>query len=176
VLLRVRELPTKKLENIYGELREEIAAELKGEHWTGRAAYEPGADLRYRGQGYELALAYGRDMLERFHAEHKRRYGYSSPDREVEIVTVRVRGRIPSPEKLDQIAVASSPAKLTKEKARVWFEGKPSKATIMPRSMLKTGKRYRGPAIITEYSATTVVPPGLFFQADKAGNLLVEVV
>jgi N-methylhydantoinase A/oxoprolinase/acetone carboxylase beta subunit len=36
------------------------------------------------------------------------------------------------------------------------------------------GKRLRGPAIITEYSATTVVPPGLSFHKDQAGNLLIE--
>jgi N-methylhydantoinase A len=50
------------------------------------------------------------------------------------------------------------------------------RTAILPRAALATRKKYRGPAIITEYSATTVVPPGLPFQADKAGNLLVEVV
>src|SRR5437868_9026013 len=52
--------------------------------------------VRYRGQGYELNLPYSPDLLERFHAEHQRRYGYSSPQREVEIVTVRMRGRVAS--------------------------------------------------------------------------------
>ena len=176
VLLRVRELPVRKLESVYSELQQEIAVELRKENWRGKPAYERSADLRYRGQGYELALPYGRDMLERFHAEHKRRYGYSSPEREVEIVTLRARGRIASPEKLQEIRMESPATHLKQEEARVFFGGKASKAAVIPRGLLKPGKRYRGPAIITEYSATTVVPPGLFFQADKAGNLLVEVV
>lgn len=175
VLLRVREIPRAKLEAIYAELQREIAAELKNEQWAGTARYEPTADLRYRGQGYEINLRYGHDMLERFHAEHKRRYGYSSPEREVEIVTVRLRGRIASPESLPSMKVENPSTKLKEEAATVWFGGKPQKAAVLPRTSLQAGKRYRGPAIITEYSATTVVPPGLPFRADKAGNLLVEV-
>jgi N-methylhydantoinase A len=175
VLLRVRELPRAKLDAVYAELQREIAAELKKEQWQGRARFEASADVRYSGQGYELNLPYGRDMLDRFHAEHKRRYGYSSPEREVEIVTVRVRGRIASPEKLQKVIVDGASAKLRKQHAAVWFEGKQVRTAVLPRGTLKTGKRHRGPAIITEYSATTVVPPGLSFQADKAGNLLVEV-
>lgn len=175
VLLRVRTLPRAKLEAIYTELQRAIAAELRKEQWAGSPAYEPTADLRYRGQGYELNLPYGRDMLERFHAEHKRRYGYSSLEREVEIVTVRLRGRIASPEKLQSMEVENPSAKLKRKETTVWFGGKPGKVALIPRTLLQRGKRYKGPAILTEYSATTVIPPGLAFQADKAGNLLVEV-
>lgn len=175
VLLRAAETPYKRLQEIYSELQREISAELKKEEWKGRVIWEPSADLRYRGQGYEINLDYGRDMVERFHAEHKRRYSYSSPEREVEIVTLRMRGKIASPEKLTGMKVQEPPAKLQEGKTRVWFGGKQMRTAILPRAKLAKGKKYRGPAIITEYSATTVVPPGLSFQADKAGNLLVEV-
>lgn len=176
VLLRVRNLPIPQLTALYSQLQEEIAGELKREEWRGKTTWERSADLRYRGQGFELNLAYGRDMLARFHAEHKKRYGYSSPERDVEIVTVRLRGRIRSPENLAKIKVEPAAEKLQKTRARVWFDGKQWETTVVPRSMLGGGRRYRGPAIVTEYSATTVVPPGLPFQADKAGNLLVEIV
>lgn len=175
VLLRVRELPVARMTAIYSELQEEIADELRREEWQGRATWERSADLRYRGQGFELNLPFGRDMLARFHAEHKKRYGYSSPEREVEIVTVRLRGRIKSPENLTRIKVEPDAEKLQKNRARVWFEGKLWDTPVIPRSMVAGLRRQRGPAIVTEYSATTVVPPGLSFQADKAGNLLVEV-
>lgn len=175
VLLRVRELPVPRMTAIYSELQEEIAGELRKEEWQGRATWERSADLRYRGQGFELNLPFSRDMLARFHAEHKKRYGYSSPESEVEIVTVRQRGRIKSPENLAGIKVVQAAEKLEKKRARVWFEGKKWDTPVIPRSMLGGGKWQRGPAIVTEYSATTVVPPGLSFQADKAGNLLVEV-
>jgi N-methylhydantoinase A len=46
---------------------------------------------------------------------------------------------------------------------------------VVPRSAINAGKRYRGPAIITEYSATTVVPPGLTYQKDRSENLVIEI-
>jgi N-methylhydantoinase A len=168
-------LPAQTLSRIYAELHKSVGAELKKEDWKGRAVYEPSADLRYRGQGYEINLAYGPDLLDRFHAEHKRRYGYSTPEGEVEIVTLRMRGRVASPEKLSAMRVEAGVETLKVSTSTVWFGGKRLKTQILPRVGLRPGRRYRGPAIITEYSATIVVPPGFQVQADKAANLLVEV-
>src|SRR6266481_5168071 len=175
VLLRVRELPARKLAAIYAELRQIIGEELKKEGWQGRAVFEPACDLRYRGQGYELSLPFGNDLLERFHAEHERRYGYSSRDREIEIVTVRLRGRVASSEKLAAMKTDQPAESLKSDVAHVVFDGKRLKTKILPRLSLRPSQRYRGPAIITEYSATTVVPPGFTYQADKADNLLVGI-
>jgi N-methylhydantoinase A len=169
-------LPAKTLDAVFAELQRGIAAELKKEEWQGRALYEPSCDVRYRGQGYELNLPYSSDLLPRFHAEHKRRYGYSSPEREVEIVTVRMRGRVASPEKLSRMKIQAGEGKLKPAIAAVVFGGKRHKTQILPRELVRPGWSYRGPAIITEYSATTVIPPGFKFKADKAATLLVEVV
>jgi N-methylhydantoinase A len=165
---------TKKVDPIFAELKRSIAAELKKEDWQGRAVFEPSCDIRYRGQGYELNLPYTADMLKRFHAEHKRRYGYSSPQRDLEIVTVRMRGRVASPEKLSRMKIREEQGRLKSSSQMVHFAGRRYKTQIIPRSAIRQGKRYRGPAIITEYSATTVVPPGLAYQKDRAGNLLIE--
>jgi N-methylhydantoinase A len=163
-----------QLDPVFAELKRNIATELKKEDWQGRALFEPSCDLRYRGQGYELNLPYGAGVLQRFHAEHKRRYGYSSPEREVEIVTVRMRGRVASPEKLSRLKISEEQGNLKPAAAMVHFGGKRYKTQIVPRASIMAGKRLRGPAIITEYSATTVVPPGLSFHKDQAGNLLIE--
>jgi N-methylhydantoinase A len=169
-------LPAKTLDAIFAELLRAIASELKKEEWQGRVLYEASCDVRYRGQGYELNLRYGSDLLSRFHADHKRRYGYSSPEREVEIVTVRLRGRVASPEKLSRMKIQAGEGKLKPAIATVFFGGKRHKAQVVPRELVRPGRGYRGPAIITEYSATTVIPPGFKFKADKAATLLVEVV
>ena len=163
-----------RLNPIFAELKRSIASELKKEDWQGRAIFEPSCDIRYRGQGYELNLPYSADVLKRFHAEHKRRYGYSSPERDLEIVTVRMRGRVASPEKLSRLNIREEQGKLKSSSQMVHFAGRRHKTQIIPRSSIKQGKRFRGPAIITEYSATTVVPPGLAYQKDRAGNLLIE--
>jgi N-methylhydantoinase A len=164
-----------QLDPIFAQLKKEIAAELEKEEWQGRALFEPSCDLRYRGQGYELSLPYTSDVLKRFHAEHDRRYGYSSPEREVEIVTVRMRGRVASPEKLARMKIQEEQGALKPMVAMVYFGGKRHRTQVVPRHSIQAGKRHRGPAIITEYSATTVVPPALFYQKDRAGNLVIEV-
>jgi N-methylhydantoinase A len=175
ILMRVRELPRKELERLYGELQSGVLEELRKEGWQGKIVIEKSCDVRYRGQGYELNLSFGSDMLQRFHAEHNRRYGYSSPEREVEIVTVRLRARVASPQKLAGMKVEEKIGKLEQASAQVWFAGKKHKTPILPRGVLKQGKLYRGPAIVTEYSATTVIPPGMRFQMDKVGNLIIGV-
>src|SRR5205807_8215526 len=133
VLLRVRELPAKELERLYVELQQNITSELRKESWKGRVVFERSCDIRYRGQGYELNLAYSPQLLERFHAEHHRRYGYSSPEREVEIVTVRLRGRVMSTEKLSALKMNTGSSKLQTGSAAVSFSGKKIKAQVMPR-------------------------------------------
>jgi N-methylhydantoinase A len=175
VLLQGKELPVKRLNQIYSELQRSISTELQKENWKGRAVFERSCDMRYRGQGYELNLPFGNDLIKRFHAEHKRRYGYSNPEKEIEIVTVRLRGRVPSTEKLSAIRMDSHSTELKLDSAKISFSGRQTKTPIIPRQQLKTGKRYKGPAIITEYSATTVIPPGHSFQIDRAGNLVITV-
>jgi N-methylhydantoinase A len=176
ILLRLapRKTFSAQLDPIFAELKRNIAAELKKEDWQGSAVFEPSCDIRYRGQGYELNLPYSANVLKRFHAEHKRRYGYSSPERDLEIVTVRMRGRVASPEKLSRLRTQEEQGRLKSSSQMVHFAGRRYKTQIIPRSSIQQGRRYRGPAIITEYSATTVIPPGLKYQKDRAGNLLIE--
>src|SRR5215813_3773727 len=124
VLLRGLELPVKEMEAVYVELRQEIGAELKKEEWKGEVVFEPSADLRYRGQGYEISLPFGADLLQRFHAEHRRRYGYDSSAREAEIVTLRMRGRVASPEKLAAMKSEARTETAKSATASVYFGGR----------------------------------------------------
>jgi N-methylhydantoinase A/oxoprolinase/acetone carboxylase beta subunit len=74
-------------------LRAEVAATLGGE-----PEVELAWDLRYHGQSHELTVRGGddHDLRERFEALHEERYGHRDPDGEVELVTVRVTGRLPA--------------------------------------------------------------------------------
>jgi N-methylhydantoinase A len=56
------------------------------------------ADLRYRGQSFELTVPLGDDLAERFHRAHEERYGYADRGREVELVAVRTAEVVPGPE------------------------------------------------------------------------------
>src|SRR5919198_1223780 len=74
-------------------LRAEVAATLGGE-----PEIDVAWDLRYHGQSHELTVRGGddTDLRERFEALHEERYGHRDPDGEVELVTVRVTGRLPA--------------------------------------------------------------------------------
>ena len=59
-------------------------------------------------------------------------------------------------------------------KAQSCSKARNSNTKIYSRDDLQPGKQYSGPAIITEYSATTVIPPGKHFHIDRANNLIVS--
>ena len=56
------------------------------------------ADLRYRGQSFELTVPLGGELAERFHRAHEERYGYADRARAVELVAVRTADVAPGPE------------------------------------------------------------------------------
>jgi N-methylhydantoinase A len=56
------------------------------------------ADLRYRGQSFELTVPLGGDVAETFHRAHEERYGHADRGREVEVVAVRTADVVPGPD------------------------------------------------------------------------------
>jgi N-methylhydantoinase A len=170
------QFPWLQLEKEFSKLGRAAEKDFLEERWRGAIRYQRTVDVRYRGQGYELNVPFSRGLLDAFHREHARRYGYSHPEREVELVTLRLRATVKSPQaKLSASLPSSSRAKTTTEITKVVFEGKQVTTDIYDRSQLQPGKKYGGPAVVAEYSATTVVPPGVRFWLDQAGNLLIAV-
>ena len=81
-------------------LREEIAALAER---AGAGALRVRADLRYRGQAFELAVDADPEpdpdeLRERFAAAHERAYGYRDADGDIELVTLRVTADEPGPD------------------------------------------------------------------------------
>ncbi len=56
------------------------------------------ADLRYRGQSFELTVPLQPDLGAAFHRAHEERYGYADPSREIELVAVRTAEVVPGPD------------------------------------------------------------------------------
>jgi N-methylhydantoinase A len=171
------ELPTKRLIEEFGNLSRRADKDFRVEGWSGTIRRDFSVDVRYRGQGYELNIPYTRRLMAAFRREHERRYGYSYPAREIELVTLRLRAIIRSPQssaakiRADRAKRGSSGPELTS----VFFEGKKIAAAICDRDALPLGRKSSGPAVVTEYSATTFVPPGARFGLDSAGNLSVQI-
>ncbi|MFZ3264494.1 MAG: hydantoinase/oxoprolinase family protein [Terriglobales bacterium] len=171
-------LPRAELGKEFRKLETTAKKEFAAERWHGTPHYERSLDLRYRGQGYELNVPAGTDVVARFHEEHQRRYGYQHAGREIELVTLRLRAKVKT-EKL-RVTQAEKSARrwgraLPVERANVIFEGKSVATPVYERGALVPERSLRGPAVITEYSATTLIPPGKKFRLDRAGNLLIAV-
>jgi N-methylhydantoinase A len=166
----------------FAALEKQAAQEFKNETWEGKPHFTRSIDLRYRGQGYELNLPFTKNLRIDFEREHERRYGYAHRNRGIELVTLRLRATVPSPklEIATEHAGAAAPASRAERsstappQAAVVFDRQKLKTNIYWRGQLLRGKKYPGPAVITEYSATTVIPPGKYFYLDHARNLIVR--
>jgi N-methylhydantoinase A len=162
-----------------------IRRELEALHQTGKRDMKKegfeavkrinAVDLRYQGQSYELTLPLTRNFVAKFHQLHEKRYGYADASRPVELVSVRASfiGRTPKVRVRKQKKATGSARPL--ETSRAWFKGKAHQTAIYDRESLRHGHVVRGPAIIGEYSATTLVPPGFVCAVDAYGNLVLKV-
>ena len=173
------DLPAAQLKREFSALEKLAAREFRSESWPGSPTYHRSVDVRYRGQGYELNLPFTPQLRREFEREHQRRYGHIHPGRELELVTLRLRAKLlaatkghvgaaalgrPGRAKLGSISSPHTP---------VLFDGKKHATKIYSREELSLRKNYSGPAIVTEYSATTVIPPGKRFHLDRARNLII---
>jgi N-methylhydantoinase A/oxoprolinase/acetone carboxylase beta subunit len=93
-------------------LREAGALPLEGE-----------ADLRYRGQSFELTLPLQPDLESAFHRSHAEQYGFADPMRTVELVAVRTADVRPAPRievPSGERRVAHGPVRIDLDGATLW--------------------------------------------------------
>ncbi|MGH9495745.1 MAG: hydantoinase/oxoprolinase family protein [Candidatus Sulfotelmatobacter sp.] len=189
VLWRIaKEIPDKKLNGEFAAMEKSARHDFSAEHWEGQPSFLRSIDLRYQGQGYELNLPFTKNLLKDFEQEHRRRYGYNHPNREIEIVTLRLRAtlktagdHIRKAALRDELGKDSSPrlssraklGRLSQIEATVVFDAKKLNTKIYAREELTPQKKYPGPAIVTEYSATTIIPAAKRFSVDRAANLII---
>ena len=131
------------------------------------------ADVRYRGQAHELRVAFGRPapeaIVDAFHAAHEREYGFSTPERPVELVALRCRAQ-GATRTLPSLAVDATED--PGEPEPITLAGGVS-AVHASRAALGVGATLGGPAVITQPDATTFIPEGWQATVDATGNLLV---
>jgi N-methylhydantoinase A len=80
------------------ERRDRVESYVRPLKEAGELPAEGEADLRYRGQSFELAVPLGPDLAAAFHRAHEARYGYADPERLIELVAVRTADVRPGPE------------------------------------------------------------------------------
>jgi N-methylhydantoinase A len=132
------------------------------------------ADLRYRGQSFELTVeADDLDAVEaRFGEEHERRYGYRMEDEDVELVNARVVATVA----VDRPELAAEEAEGDAEEGerRANFDGDWSEVPVYRAAGMGEGFEVSGPAIVEYAEATCVVRPEWSGKVDAAGTLVLE--
>jgi N-methylhydantoinase A len=162
------------LEGYFEPLETEARAEFSAEDTL---MVERSVDLRYKGQGYELNVPYTSETAEAFHLQHEQHFGFADRSRQLEIVNVRVRLRLPAePFTFSETARESGDgSQALCGTSQVHFDGAWLAAATYSRDLLRSGDTIRGPALIGEYTSTTVLPPDCLLEVDRMGNLLITV-
>jgi N-methylhydantoinase A len=133
-------------------------------------------DLRYRGQSYELNVAYGADFIAAFHTEHEKAYGYNRPDADIEIVSIRVKAvSYMTPPEIKPLPFSGEDASHALLGFRmVQFES-PIKTPFYRGEARGAGNIVYGPAIVIRSDTTILLDQGDRAIVDAYGNLVVSV-
>src|ERR1700693_4807912 len=175
VLLSAAEIlkHSQSLQNIAKRLELQARRILDAEGFSrDKMRFQHSLDMRYLGQAYELNIPVGHvghDVIAAFHRAHEIRYGYHHKNKKVEIVNVRCRAtgiteRSPS----QKIASRRRAHRLLPPQImELTFYERTRKTTLYQRDKLRAGDAFSGPAIVAEYSATTLVTPDWKARVDN---------
>ena len=169
------------IEDAYQALEARAEAWLHDEQgYAGASTITRSAELRYRGQSFEIDTpvppgAGWQGIAESFHAEHRQVYGHADPSAAIQAVALRVviSGQVGKPDfprfplELGAAPVAG--------RAAVWMDGARRDAAIHRRADLRAGQHFAGPAVVAQDDCTTVVPPGFEAQVDEYLNLRISI-
>lgn len=173
VMLGLNSKDVAKLPKVFREMEREAATVLRREGFPeSRQRHERALAMRYRGQSFELLITKtSGNLAETFHRVHRERYGYAQAEGEIEIVSARLRSA--------GLVKKLSPRKIAAAKAAVkpqvaYLGRRKTEIVVYKRDDLRGGMKLRTPCIVTEYSATTLVPGDAKARVDQFGNILIE--
>ena len=170
----------RELEKIFREMEKQATATLRREGFPAlKQRHERSLAARYKGQSFELQIKQtARNIAAAFHRAHLARYGYAQEKNVVEIVSARLRSiglvRSPRVSKGGALPHGRASAK-PHDLSDAYFERGKVRAAIYRREDLPAGSRLRVPCIVTEYSATTIIPKGATAALDGHLNLIIDV-
>jgi N-methylhydantoinase A len=164
---------TAALEREFRALERRVLADFSAAE-RGRVEIERHAEVRYRGQAHELGVPAAplASLAERFHRAHERRYGFADRVREVQVVTLDVRGFLAA-----SLPAGRPPARSamgTAMAVRVHDGVRESSAALWARSALAAGARVPGPAVVADDGATLWIARRWRGRVHSTGALVLE--
>jgi N-methylhydantoinase A len=184
-LTGISDLDADTVEAMFSLLTREALADLQLDGFAPQhIGLERALDMRYAGQGYEIAIPcdkvalYGDGMAglrRRFDDTHRLMFGHMAPDQPVEIVSFRLTGigRLSAPPlpKFEPAGVMLSDA--LRGQREVWFDGESVACPVYQRERLDVGLALCGPAILDQSDCTTVICRGQTARVDEWKNVII---
>jgi N-methylhydantoinase A len=168
-----------RLEKIFREMEHKTRASLRAEGFSERRQrHERSLAVRYKGQSFEIDIKHTHgNIAAAFHQAHQRRYGYAQKKNRVEIVSARVRSIGIVPKLKMRWAQHKTPAPFATphDFVETYFNRKKIRAAVYHREEVKRGVRLQVPCIVSEYSATTLIPADTQAETDRFANIVVRV-
>ena len=168
----------------YAMLRRRATAWLREEQgFEGEAAMLYTADLRYRGQSFEIETVLQEEWIENgdlasiakaFHKEHARVYDHADEEAAVQIINLRlvIVGAAPKPELRELPSTEVAP--IPKGTINVFYDGAMHQAALYDRATLRAGQTVVGPAVVQQDDCTTCILGGFIAEIDAYGNILLN--
>jgi N-methylhydantoinase A len=179
VMLEIETGITAKLERVFAEMEREARATLRSEGFAdSKQRHERSLAARYKGQSFELEIKQtSGNITAAFHRAHRARYGYAQETNTVEIVSARLRssGIVEKPKPTRSPAASRVAIVKASDQIETIFAGRKVRAGVYHRDELPAGARLHSPCIVTEYSATTLIPSRARARVDAYGNLVIDV-
>jgi N-methylhydantoinase A len=171
-------LEQSKLLESYKNLKLEATELLKNENvQESNMNFSLTADMRYIGQEYyvnvNLKEPFNLEEINKsFHETYEKQYGHSTPEGPCEFINLRLiaLGQI---EKSGSIKSAGEDTEIIDSKREVIFNQKPHQTNVLNRQKIETNKKFNGPTIIEESTATTIIPPNYNIVKDDFGNIII---
>lgn len=182
VYLDLDKIAVEPMQQGFGDLARQAMHWIRDEQgFEDAVALFPSADIRYRGQSYEIDTPLEALWLEEgnieaiadaFHRVHERIYDHADHKAELQIINLRmvVTGQPPKP-----VFAAAPKAKgplTANRRVEVFLDGETQGADVHARADMAAGHRLQGPAIVTQDDCTTCVLSGYSGRVDDAGNLI----
>jgi len=179
------ELTVETVEAMFARLEASAAEELRADGFAPeQIRIERALDMRYAGQGYEIAMPSSAESLHKdglpglrrqFDAQHRAMFGHMAPEEPVEVVSYRVRGLglVPRVEMPRFKSSGGTLADARRAIRAVRFDGRDLICPIYQRENLDVGLLVPGPAVLDQLDCTTVIYPGQAARVDEWKNLIV---
>ncbi len=173
-----------RIKRDYDQLAKKARAWIAEEQkYKGQHVLMPSADMRYRGQSFEIEVPLKMEWIESgdiakiakaFHAEHDRLYGHSDESDAIQIISLRmvVVGSSPQPTLPVQEKRSDTPKPV--REIEVYLDGRRQRVPLYRRADLGHGHRFASPCVILQEDTTTCVPAGFAGSVDANGNILLQ--